>query len=355
MKYKCITILFAPFLMASANIIAQPHKSVDIRAERLEKEEHSVFLDYEIYVDKNHLSDCESVFVYPFLKKGERVIDFEPVAINGKLRRNSYKRWMRLHGDNGGTDSPKHVYTAGDPGTNPLFFSKSFPYEEWMNGSVLYARQIVWGCGEELSETTIELARLLVPEPVTVPQPEPVRAPQPPVAPLILQKEGVAFINFPVGKSEINPEFRSNSEELSKIGELISEINRDPNAKITGLAITGYASPEGSYEVNDRLSRERARNLSRHINLYYRLNLPASSIEINNVAEDWEGLVRKVEEDRPLRHEEILTIIGTVHSLDKREQLLMRLDGGSAWRILKEQFFPRLRRTEYKIFYQTNE
>lgn len=352
-----ITIVLAILVSVSMGLMAQQHKGIDIRIDRLEKKNESVFLNYEIASNGQRFSACETVLLHPYFQQGDSVIQLEPIVFNGKLRKNSFKRQAALTGDDRLEENlPRHIYTVSRSERQAVPFQSEFRYAEWMNGGVLYATQTVWGCGADLSETTLELARLVVPEPIPEPEPEPEPTPEPePEVKEVLHKEGTAYIDFPIGKSAILLDFGGNQKELSKIGELISDINKDPNAKITGLIITGYASPDGPYAINERLSRERAQALSQHINIHYRLNLSFSQIHIYNVAEDWEGLSQLITESYLPEREEIVNIINTVPSLDERKQRLMRLGGGSVYKMLKERFYPKLRRTEYKILYQTEE
>lgn len=347
-------IVLVMLVLTSITTTAQKHKGINIQSNRLEKENNSVFLNYEIKTDKHNFSNCELVLINPYFTKGDSTIYFEPVIVSGKSRKNSFKRQATLQGNDSQTET--RTYIIGEAGSKLIPVNTKFPYKEWMNGAILYAKQTVWGCGENITETDIELARLIIPEPIPEPKPEPTPIPEPePVVKEVLHKEGTAYIDFPIGKSIINIDFGFNRKELAKIGELISEINKDPDAKITGLEITGYASPDGPYAINDRLSRERAQALSEHINTYYRLNLSPAHIYIKNVAEDWEGLTKMVEESNLPQRGELLNIIRTVPSLDERERALMHLGGGNVYRTLKETFFPNLRKTEYKILYQTEE
>ncbi|MDD4516684.1 DUF3868 domain-containing protein [Massilibacteroides sp.] len=347
MRYIRITIAI---VMSTSSIIAQRHEGINILIDQLEKVNQSVLLKYKIEMNTKILSNCESVFIAPFLEKEDSVVYFEPVVINGKSRKNTFKRWVALNYKDQEMKLPKEVYATNVITRRNIVFHEKISYKEWMSGSVLYAKQTVWGCGESVSETVLELGRLIITEPI----PEVVIESEPEVK-QVLQKEGVAYIDYPIGKSAINLDFGSNSYELSKIGELINDIIKNPDSKITGLIIIGYASPDGPYVINDRLSRERAQTLSQYINTFYKLNLSPSQILIYNVAEDWEGLSKMVEESYLIQKQEVLNILGSVSSFDERKQSLMRLDRGNVYKILKEDFYPKLRKTEYKIIYQTEE
>lgn len=357
---KSITSIIVLLVLLNPSISAQQNeKGIDIQVNRFEKVSDAVVLNYKITTDKQAISNCESIFLHFFMKKDDRIVNFDSVLINGSLRKHSIKRQLALKGNNKKHGAlPSQIYTVGEPGSNLIAFDSDFSYDDWMNGAYLYAKQIVWSCGANTYEQELKLAQLIVPEPDPIPEPEPEPLPEPepePVAKEVFHKEGTAYIDFPIGKSIINIDFGVNRKELIQIGELISEVNKNPDAKITGLEITGYASPDGPYAINDRLSRERAQALSEYINNYYKLNLAPTHIYIKNVAEDWEGLTDKVEESNLSEKDEILNIIRTIPSFDEREQALMRLGKGKTYETLKTSYFPILRRTEYRILYEIEE
>ncbi|MDE5772872.1 MAG: DUF3868 domain-containing protein [Muribaculaceae bacterium] len=108
--------------------------------------------------------------------------------------------------------------------------------------------------------------------------------------------EGKAQVQFEVSKSDlhISPYLcRSgqridNRQELKIIDDSISYALSDKNVEIAKIRICGYASPEGSYLSNERLSTDRSRALSEYIANRY--NLPSECVEYAAVAENWDGL-----------------------------------------------------------------
>lgn len=342
----------------SGNLFSQTNDKIGTDVAVLEKNGEHVDLRYTLRVNKGMFANCESVFYYLFLKNGEQVVEFPTVAIHGKARRNSFNRWIALHGNRSGSGEQPLTIFADRAGIENIPYETQFPFEEWMEGAVLYGRTILWGCGDNTSETTVELARLEIPEPA--PEPEETVAPDTLTVPVptpgkVYQKEGSAFIEFAVGKSDLDLNLGANQKEFSKIGDLIKEISQIPNAVITGLEITGFASPDGSYRLNEQLSRERVNTLSRYINTFFKLDLSPDQIRVHNVAEDWDGLYRLIEYSDIPQRDEILRIIRGSLSPDEKEQQLMKLSGGSVYRILLERYFPKLRRAEYKIMYQITE
>ncbi len=169
----------------------------------------------------------------------------------------------------------------------------------------------------------------------------------------VLSREGSAYLDFQVGRSEILPDFRRNPQELAKINEVLSQVKNDKDFEISALYITGYASPEGSWQSNDRLSYERAQSLQRYIR--DRFHIPGPLISVQNVPEDWERLVQMINEGEMSGKYQVLDIIETVSDPDVREARLRVLNGGAPFRYMLSEMFPALRRVEYKVEFTVKE
>ncbi len=111
-------------------------------------------------------------------------------------------------------------------------------------------------------------------------------------------REGTAFIQFPVGKSFIDPDHADNRAELSKIRGNLDLIRNQEAVEITKVIITGYGSPEGRYELNERLSVERAQAMIDYMKqAYSEYFTPYTEFEISSMPEDWDGLAELVDAD----------------------------------------------------------
>jgi outer membrane protein OmpA-like peptidoglycan-associated protein len=64
-------------------------------------------------------------------------------------------------------------------------------------------------------------------------------------------------LNFLLGTAELDPDPK-NEMELNRLNEKLQQIDRSGEFQIRRIAITGYASPEGSLEFNQQLSQKRA-------------------------------------------------------------------------------------------------
>ena len=165
---------------------------------------------------------------------------------------------------------------------------------------------------------------------------------------------GTAYLDFQVGKSEILPDFRNNASELDKINSTIRSVTSDKNITPKGILLKGYASPEGSYASNDRLSDNRVKALREYIRS--KNDFPMSFFTLENEPEDWAGFKAQAEadQDMPARNE-VLDIINSDLQPDQKEAKLRALKGGAAFSYVLKNIFPSLRRSEYRIDYTVRE
>jgi outer membrane protein OmpA-like peptidoglycan-associated protein len=191
------------------------------------------------------------------------------------------------------------------------------------------------------------------PVPVYVPAPAPIQQPAP-AAPLpkpvkTRSASGKAYLDFVIGRAEILPDYKNNAAELRKIDATIAEILRDPRATITGITITGYASPEGSAASNQALSERRAQSLRSHIEAKH--GLGDILFAINGAGEDWATLEAMISDSALPERERLLEVIRYGGDADTLERRLRSVGGGQLHRRISTEFYPRLRRSDYTIFY----
>lgn len=74
----------------------------------------------------------------------------------------------------------------------------------------------------------------------------------------------VARLQFRQGKSDVDPRYKDNRAELETVTGSINVVKTNPDLTITGIYITGYASPEGSVAFNQKLSESRANALAEY-------------------------------------------------------------------------------------------
>ena len=211
---------------------------------------------------------------------------------------------------------------------------------------------LIYNIGRKNPGRTIEPVYIPAMEPVE-PQPEVIIEPEPVEATKEYRKSVSAYLDFAVGRSEIVADFENNSAELKMLDELVASVKGNPDATITGIIITGYASPEGTWQLNMALSENRAAALTDYIETQY--GFPASIFTTKGEGEDWATLEKLVGNSNMPQRDEILSIVRSEGIIDGREADLMRLSGGEPYRQMKAEMFPQLRRVEYELLYTIEE
>lgn len=159
---------------------------------------------------------------------------------------------------------------------------------------------------------------------------------------------GVSKVRFGVNKTDIDLNDGNNMAEVSSILSKLDSIRNNLDMQIASVAFVGYASPEGSYDNNDRLAAARTAALREYIGRAG--NLPDSVVSQHHVAEDWDGLRVAVDGSVLPDRIDILTIIDSDMTPDSKEAALRR--HRQAWTWISSEVLPELRRTEYIIRYE---
>lgn len=164
-------------------------------------------------------------------------------------------------------------------------------------------------------------------------------------------------VTFRVGRTTIVPSWRGNADSLQRIDNWVEHFFGHPERyELCNIHISGSASPEGSIDLNNRLSRMRAQNLAAYI--MERADVPDSLVTHQFNGRDWEGLRNLVmTDDNVPGRDEVLTILDLILS-DRQAGLsdspqyiraLRSVEGGQAYRYLATHHFAALRSSEMRI------
>lgn len=223
------------------------------------------------------------------------------------------------------------------------------PYEAWMQKANLVMDADLCGCRNIVEAntldpiTTLNIERIKLQPQITyiTPKAEEIKH---------RAVEGSAFLDFPVNKTVIYPDYRRNQAELAKIRATIDTIRNDKNISITSIRLEGYASPEGSYANNDRLAKGRTAALLNYVRNYY--DFPEGLLTMSSTPEDWVGFRKFVERSALSQKEEILKIIDTDEKdMDAKEKRIARFVGPETYRFLLNECYPALRHSDYTVSY----
>jgi len=273
---------------------------------------------------------------------------FAPIVIVGKTRDKVYQREVVL----GNSDMKKEPFRYilrknGTMQSEPL--TLSFPHEKWMSTAKLVFEEKISGCANcELGQREHLITDHVVRAPFTpvyelqyvVPEAEPVKH---------RSETYAAHLNFVVGKYELLRDFENNATILNEVDNIVREIRGDQNLTIQDLTIVGYASPEGNYDSNMELSKNRTYSFVNYLSRSH--NLRESEMKTDWKGEDWEGLRKVVSESSLSDRDAILRVIDENYDVAKRKNALKALNGGNTYQNLLRNYYPPLRRIEYTFSY----
>ncbi len=279
-------------------------------------------------------ADRETVLT-PVLEYGDSSTELPRVRIMGRRK---YLYNLRNH-----TVSASDAYTYRAGKVRNISYSAMVPWEKWMGTAELDMHNSQCGCSCKLSEESaypLMANREFEPEYIYV-QPE---------AEAVKERhlEGSAFIDFPVNKTVIYPDYRRNSSELAKINSTIDSVRGDDDVTIRGIRLKGYASPEGSYAHNRELAKGRTAALKDYIQQLYHFGEDAIAADYE--PEDWAGLRAYVEASGIEGKAGILSLIDKDTDPDVREAEI-KAEYPAQYRFLLDNCYPALRHTDYRINY----
>lgn len=338
MKRILITISLLSGLALTSG--AQVIKDVKVDSLSIDRSGEYLAVDMDFDLRDLDVKSNRAVLLTPQLVNGADTLDLPSIGIYGRQRYFYYVR----NGESMLRGKDETSYRASEK-PDGMPYTNVIPYEEWMNGAYLSLNSCVYGCcGDLLLEENAPLLqfveKVFLPEYIyIVPEAEKEK---------IRSLRGQAFVDFPVNKTVIYPEYRNNVEELGKIQATIDSVRDDSDVTITSVTLKGYASPEGSYPNNTRLAIGRTDALKEHIRQLY--SFGEGIIAADYEPEDWEGLREYVEKSNIDNREEILAIIDSDLEPDPKDARIKR-SYPQEYAYLLKHCYPALRHTDYVISY----
>jgi len=329
--------------LCGTTAMAQETAVEGVTVNGMKMERNGKFLAVDMLLDLTGLDvdGNRAVLLTPRLVNGNDSIDLPAVGIYGRRRYYFYVR----NGESMLSGKDEMSYKASEK-PERIVYNKVFPYEEWMDGADLTLHRSDYGCCNTLlAEQGATLgshaeAVAFFPELVYVrPQAEAVKS---------RALEGSAYIDFPVDKTTIYPDYRRNTAELGKIQATIDSVRGDRDVTITQVWLKGYASPESPYAHNKELAIGRTASLKDYIQRLY--SFAPGVIATDHEAEDWAGLRRFVEKSVLGHKREILALIDSDREPDNKEWAIKK-NYPEDYRFMLHNYYPALRHTDYRIAY----
>ena len=289
------------------------------------------------------VSSGQSVVYTPVIERGDSVVALPPLIVNGRARHILYQRTERNQVENNEFEIRRYNET-----TQTFDYHARIPFRKWMEKSNVAVVTDLCGCGwEALQNDKSPLFPINMAQPVVL---KPIMAYVTPQAEAVKARalEGSAFLDFPVNKIVIYPDYRNNPVELRKIRETVESVRNDKYATITEVYIKGWASPEGTYANNTYLAENRAKALRNYVEGLY--DFKDARFTVDFEPENWEGLTKRVEASNLPDKDKILEIIHADEpkDWDAREWKLKALP---SYQTILRDIYPALRHSDYVVKY----
>lgn len=341
MKY--IVVFAFAGVLATGRMYADSKKPAPLVGDKIEVNNLKVLhrdstftVEMDLVLDGLDMKSNNRIILTPVVKNGVEMQPMPPIVINGRKQQIMYERYGYKN------FIPKTVVMKRKNGSRQTVrYGAILDGKQWMLNSNVVIEEDLCGCGDLLNQNEVVIKRLREPVMAYIhPQAE---------ARKERREEGRAYVDFPLDKIELYPEYRKNPLELAKIVETIRKVKDDSNTSITYIGIHGYASPEGSYSHNTYLAKNRAQTVTDYVKNMS--GLPDSLYHVEYTTEDWEGLKSFVEESNLENRDGILDIIKKEYTdLDIKERDI-RNRYPADYSFMLKNWYPALRHSDYVVKY----
>jgi hypothetical protein len=159
----------------------------------------------------------------------------------------------------------------------------------------------------------------------------------------------MADVNYVINQANIRSS-ELKSEDVKLLKDYITTVSTDPNKQLKGTVVSSYASPDGKYAENEKLSVKRGTSADKLIKKEFD-KIEAAKAEgfFNSLttAEDWDGFKTEVENSTIKDKDLILRVLSMYSDPDVREKEIKNMS--AAFEALKTDVLPKLRRSKMLV------
>ena len=350
-------------LMLALLPLAAMADEVKVTTPSLTLKNDTLTISFQMDVADVQVNSTQAYAFTPVLSKQWRLYALPPVVVSGKKNFKMRKEDRKI-ARNGEYKAPYTViYGRADDRQDVVDYTLQIPFQQWMATGM---DMIILQEGEE--SCTIDLPEIQQIEEKPAEKPKP-QLPQPgafcescvSMVSFIPFNERTAknrsmqktlFIEYPVGGTTFKPDYKNNAQEMQKMQNELAPLTKDPLVIFKAVRICGYASPDGSVKTNERMASTRAASFAEQ--LKERNQFADSLIQVQSGGEDWDELIRLLNEKKPAFAAKALETIAKYDNLDVREARLKTALGASYSTLVKE-YYPSLRRLGITVDYEIRE
>ena len=166
----------------------------------------------------------------------------------------------------------------------------------------------------------------------------------------ISQVKQEANIKFLVAQTQLRKS-ELQSRSVTDFLRLLTQINNERESMVlNNIEVSAYASPEGTFAVNNRLASGRQDVSEQFVRQQLRSSNLSAHVDTRYTAEDWEGFQQLVRASDIQDKDVILRVLSMYDDPEEREQQIRNMS--EAFRELSEGILPELRRARLIANYE---
>ena len=165
----------------------------------------------------------------------------------------------------------------------------------------------------------------------------------------IIPETQTADIHYVINRSDIRST-ELKAEDITLMKEYISQVSTNPDRQLKGAVISSYASPDGKFEFNEKLSGNRGTSADKLFKKEFAKIEAAKAdgfFSSLTTPEDWDGFKTEVENSTIQDKELILRVLSMYPDPEVREKEIKNMS--SAYEALKTDILPKLRRSKMMV------
>ena len=157
----------------------------------------------------------------------------------------------------------------------------------------------------------------------------------------VIQQMQEADIKFLIQQSNLRSS-ETKSQQMKDLQAAIKEADQNERKAINKLEVSGYASPDGGMDLNEKLAGQRQKNAQKFLQQQLKRDKVKTDIASDITAEDWAGFQTLLENSNMQDKELVLRVLGMYTDPEEREAQIKNLS--SVYSTIADEILPALRR-----------
>ena len=158
----------------------------------------------------------------------------------------------------------------------------------------------------------------------------------------VIQQMQEADIKFLIQQANLRSS-ETKSQQMQDLQAAIKEADQNERKAINKLEVSGYASPDGGMDLNEKLAGQRQKNAQNFLQQQLKKDKVNATIASDITAEDWAGFQTLLENSNMQDKELVLRVLGMYTDPEEREAQIKNLS--SVYSTIADEILPALRRS----------